>query len=118
MNVEINPYAFPGISRRIQLKISTDGILKKCNNIIDTTCRHFGIERDIILVKGKRSGIAKPRMIAIYLCAKDYETPLYMLSILFSRDHSTIIYNREECKNWMQTDKEFKKLVEEIKSLL
>ncbi len=97
--------------RENRKKITTDDIIQKCAEYYNTTP---------VLIKGtQRSGeIKSARQTAIYLVREILDLSFPSIAQSFNKNHTTILYSYEKLKKEIETDKELKKRVEEIKSLI
>ena len=67
-----------------------------------------------ILGRTKPADLAKARTIIFYILATSGKYNLCEIGREFKKHHSTILYNRNACIDWMKVDKKFKALVESI----
>lgn len=67
------------------------------DDIIDATCKCFGVKRDDLLGKRKNREIVEPRQICIYVITEILDLPLATIGNIFGgRDHTTIMYARDK----------------------
>jgi hypothetical protein len=83
--------------------------------IIQSVCRVFKIERDTLFLKSRIEEIVVPRM-AIFYCARKLKPQITTKKMgrIFGKDHGTITYGIQSCQNRIDTDKQFRNLIEEV----
>lgn len=87
------------------------------DNIINTVCKHFGLETSIIYSKSRKREVAQARQISMYL-AKNY-TDMSMSKIgkiIGNKHHSTVLYACKTIEELQQVDKTFRAEMEKIQS--
>lgn len=86
--------------------------------IIDTVCEHFHITKEQITSSNRSKNIAKPRMIAMYLC-RDLIPSMSLKTVgsyLGGKIHTTVMHGCEKVAQEMEEDPDFKNTVEIIKN--
>ena len=87
--------------------------------VVDTICKYFKLNREIIYAKTRKREYAQARQIAMYLSKKYLNIPLSRIGQqIAGRDHSTVIYSCHKVQDLMAVDKAFKADVESIEELL
>ena len=106
-------------------KSMIDKIVSPCNNEIsidvirDTTCEYFKISKEDLVSKTRKREISQARQIVMYLGRNLTKKSLASIgSCVGGRDHATVLHACTQVSNLMETDKSFKKYVEEIESRL
>ena len=106
-------------------KSMIDRIVTPCNNEIsmdairDTTCDYFKISKEDLVSKTRKREISQARQIVMYLGRNLTKKSLATIgSCVGGRDHATVLHACTQVSNLMETDKSFKKYVEEIESRL
>ncbi len=89
------------------------------DKIIGTVCDYFNITRDEILSKSRKREIAQARQIAMYLCRKLMSQSLSAIGAeLGGKDHATVLHACNTVEDLTQTDKNFRKYVNDIETLV
>jgi len=83
--------------------------------VVNIVCNRLCLSPIEVLGSTRPAHLAKARMIIFYLLSTAGKYNLCQIGREFKKHHSTILYNRDACKDWMQVDKKFKNLVESIK---
>jgi chromosomal replication initiator protein len=82
--------------------------------IIRKACKYLNVKESDVLSKCRKSELVIARMIIVDLLLNQ-ESFKYSLTriaeIIGKRDHSTIIYNRDELRNWVETDETMRTLL-------
>ena len=87
------------------------------DDIINTVCKHFGLETSAIYSKSRKREVAQARQIAMYL-AKNH-TDLSMAKIgklIGNKHHSTVLYACKTIEELKEVDKTFRAEMEEIQA--
>ncbi len=75
-------------------------------DVIDATCKCFGVKREDLLGKRKTREIVEPRQICIYVMTEILDLPLATIGNIFGgRDHTTIMYARDKVAQMMSQQK-------------
>ncbi len=94
--------------KNISREISIDYIQK-------TVCEYFKIATDLLKDKTRKREIVQARQLSMFLAKNMTKNSLKNIGQYFGgRDHSTVIHSCQAVQNLMDTDKGFKKSVEEI----
>ena len=84
--------------------------------IIEVVSEHFRISIDQMISKNRRTNVAKPRQIAMFLCKEMTTSPLDTIgALLGGRDHSTIIHGIRKIEMEYASDSFTRMLIETIK---
>ncbi|MCR4842782.1 MAG: chromosomal replication initiator protein DnaA [Eubacterium sp.] len=86
--------------------------------IIDTVCEHFHLTRAELLSKKRTNAIARPRMIAMYLCRHMTDSSLENIGSVMGKDHSTIHHGIEKIEKELSTDQQLKTDIEVLQKIL
>ena len=109
------------LAQRIVRKIAahSDNKTVTVDDIIDTVCRHFGIENTIIHTKSRKREVVQARQIAMYL-AKNYTdfSTAKIGSLIGHKDHATVLHACKTVKELKDVDKSFRAEIDEIQSAL
>ena len=85
--------------------------------IIRKACEYLNLKESEVLSKSRKSEYVIARMIIVDLllnqCSFKYSLTR-IAEIMGKRDHSTIIYNREELRNWVTTDETMLTLLKNV----
>lgn len=94
--------------KNISREISIDYIQK-------TVCEHFTIPVDLLKAKTRKREVVQARQLSMFLAKHHTKNSLKSIGQFFGgRDHSTVIHSCQAIQNLMDTDKKFKKSVEDI----
>lgn len=89
------------------------------NDIINTVCSFYRIERNDVLSKKKTKDINDARMVAIYLVCDLLSIPLVNIGQVFGgRDHTTIIHARDKIASKLPLDRKLEIQIKDIKAML
>ncbi|MBQ7977342.1 MAG: chromosomal replication initiator protein DnaA [Clostridia bacterium] len=88
------------------------------DKIISTVCQYFMIDRKDLIGRKRNKEIVEPRQICIYLMWTQLAIPLVTIGQIFGRDHTTIIHARDKIMEMIKTNKQMKKVVNELISEL
>lgn len=77
-------------------------------DIIDATCKCFGVKKEDLLGKRKTREIVEPRQVCIYVMTEMLDLPLATIGNIFGgRDHTTIMYARDKVAAMLTQQKTF-----------
>jgi chromosomal replication initiator protein len=103
--------ALADILRRAE-RISVD-------QVIDVVCRYYNVTHDAIIGSSRKSAIAYPRQIAMYLARTETEASLPQIGAqLGPRDHTTILHGFEKIAALVETDPQLRRDILEMKAML
>lgn len=87
--------------------------------IIEAVCKRHGVRQKEILSKSRKQGIVMARQLAMYLVHKYTQTTYSQIGRIFGkRDHSTVLYACNQVSRRISVDKQFRREVEELESVL
>lgn len=87
--------------------------------IIDVVCRYYGVSPEALSSSSRKSNIAYPRQVAMYLSRTETEASLLQVGAqLGNRDHTTVLHGYEKIASLIETDPQLRRDVLEIKALL
>ncbi|MBO5102602.1 MAG: chromosomal replication initiator protein DnaA [Clostridia bacterium] len=86
--------------------------------IINAVCKYFTIDQKELTGRKRNKEIVEPRQICIYLMWHQLAIPLATIGEIFGRDHTTIIHARDKIMEQIKTNKQIKKVISDITSLL
>ena len=104
----------PNVSRVIKIIIRDK---KEANPglIISEVCRFYSIEESVLRSTQKTKGTAEARQIAMYLAKQHTKAPLTTIGAsIGGRNHATVLHSCKAVTNLIETDKAFRRQVEEI----
>ena len=94
--------------KNISREISIDYIQK-------TVCEYFTIPIELLKAKTRKREVVQARQLSMFLAKHHTKNSLKSIGQFFGgRDHSTVIHSCKAIQNLMDTDKKFKKSVEDI----
>lgn len=80
------------------------------SDIIDFACLYFDVDRKDLIGHCRKREYTSPRQMCIYAIILLFKgETLKNIGRLFNRDHSSICYSRDAVKDWLDTDKVYKK---------
>ena len=83
--------------------------------IIKVVCEHLSIDTDRFNSSERTREIAQARQIAMYLSKQHTKAPLTTIGAsIGGRNHATVLHSCKAVTNLLETDKQFKRQVEEI----
>lgn len=89
------------------------------DDIIDNTCKYFGISREDILGKKRDKKIVEPRQICIYLISEMLPLPLTSIGgIMGGRDHTTIMHAKNKIAAAVSKEDRFRNAVQDIRNMI
>lgn len=86
--------------------------------VIKEVSKYYGLWEEQIKAKTRKREIVKPRQIAMYLIHKFSTYPLQQIGSIFNLNHATVIHAIKSVRNDIQTDKDFKKEVDDLIAIL
>ncbi|MCL2676163.1 MAG: chromosomal replication initiator protein DnaA [Firmicutes bacterium] len=94
------------------------GILS-AEDIIDATCRLFGVKKSDLIGKKKNREIVEPRQLCIYCITELLNMPLAAIGKLFGgRDHTTVLYARDKIIERLRDNAKTRVDVENIRNMV
>ncbi len=89
------------------------------DHIIDVVCEHQNIDRTRLNSTERTRDVAQSRQIAMYLAKLHTKAPLTAIgSAIGGRNHATVLHSCKAITNLIETDKNFRRQVEEIQRLV
>jgi chromosomal replication initiator protein len=87
--------------------------------IRDVVCDYFGLSVDKVLSKSRVREVTNARQIAMYLSKQMTKSSLSEIGRgVGNRDHATVLHSCSVVNDLMDTDKEFKRNVQELEQIL
>ena len=87
--------------------------------IIDTVCRYYNVTPEAMISSSRKSAIAHPRQVAMYLARTETDASLPQVGAqLGPRDHTTILHGAEKIRMLVDTDPQLRRDLLEIKAML
>lgn len=89
------------------------------DNIINTVCKHFGLDTNAIHTKSRKREVVQARQIAMYL-AKNYTdfSTAKIGSLIGNKDHATVLHACKTISELKEVSKSFQAELEEIQTAL
>jgi chromosomal replication initiator protein len=87
---------------------------KEANNILLAVSKYFDIPVSFIQGKGRVASISKPRQLAMYFIKQKTDLSKSAVGSLFGLKHCDVIYAIKTVGNLCETDKEYKKMFDEL----
>ena len=89
------------------------------DDIIDSTCKYFGVSRDDLLGKKRDKKIVEPRQICIYLISEMLPLPLTSIGgIMGGRDHTTIMHAKNKIALAVGKEERYRIAVHDIRDMV
>jgi chromosomal replication initiator protein len=82
--------------------------------VVDEVSRIYGVSPTEIRGKRRTKNISIARQVCMYIIREITQMPLSSIGEEFGRDHSTVIYNIEQCENDIKQDKNTANMVQDI----
>lgn len=87
--------------------------------IIDIVCRYYNVSGEGIVSSSRKSTIAHPRQVAMYLARTETDASLPQIGAMMGpRDHTTILHGYEKIAGLVDTDPQLRRDLLEIKAML
>lgn len=84
-----------------------------------TICKRYGVKQKDLQSKSRKQAIVQARQIAMFLCHKYTDVTYTQIGRDFGkRDHSTVLHACNQVARRMSADKDFRKEMEDLESLL
>ena len=99
-------------------KLVFSGLLSKhkLKIVMEEVSGEFKLSIESLLMPSRRNEVVYPRMVVFYLARNCCDLSLESIAGMFQKDHTTVMHGEKTVKNRMETEKEFKVLVEKIES--
>ena len=87
------------------------------DNIINTVCKHFGLDTNTIHTKSRKREVVQARQIAMYLAKKYTEFSTAKIgSLIGNKDHATVLHACKTISELKEVSKSFQAELEEIQT--
>jgi chromosomal replication initiator protein len=87
--------------------------------VIDTVCRYYSVTPEALSSSSRKSTIAYPRQVAMYLARTETEASLPQIGVMLgNRDHTTVLHGYEKISGLVEIDPQLRRDVLEIKAML
>ena len=95
--------------------VKTTPTVQTVTNIRNIVCDHFKIPVESVLSKSRKKEVVQARHIAMYFAKMLTNDSLSSIGdVIGKRDHATVLHACKTVKDQIDTDKSYKKCVEEI----
>ncbi len=89
------------------------------DDIINTVCKHFGLENTVIHTKSRKREVVQARQIAMYLAKNNTDFSTAKIGSLIGRkDHATVLHACKTVRELREVDKAFRAELDEIQAAL
>ncbi len=89
------------------------------DQIIDIVCRYYNVTAEALISSSRKSTIAHPRQVAMYLARTETEASLPQIgAVMGPRDHTTVLHGAEKIRSLVDTDPQLRRDLMEIKAML
>ena len=82
--------------------------------VIRLVCEKLKVNREDVLSRSRKADFVGARTIIFYILCKYGDSTLKEIGRMFGKDHSTIIYARDTCQDYMDINKKYKRKVDLI----
>ena len=108
------------LAQRIVRKVThNENKVITVDDIINSVCKHFGLETSAIYTKSRKREVVQARQIAMYLAKNNTELSAAKIGTLIgNKDHATVLHACKTIKELREVDKTFRAEVDEIQSAL
>ena len=108
------------LTQRIVRKVvNSESKAVTVDEIINTVCKHFGLETATIHTKSRKREVVQARQIAMYLAKKHTDFSTAKIGTLIgNKDHATVLHACKTIKQLKEVDKSFRAEIEEIQTAL
>ncbi|WP_374689369.1 chromosomal replication initiator protein DnaA, partial [Promineifilum sp.] len=87
--------------------------------VLDIICRYYNVTAEALDSSSRKSAIAYPRQVAMYLSRTETEASLPQIGArLGNRDHTTVLHGYEKIAALVETDPQLRRDILEIKAML
>lgn len=110
-----HPYIYTGLSEQGKILSMLGRKIDDVEQILAITCNTLNVPMEGVLSSSRKRELVEARCIAIGLTLTvNKKITLMELGRIFSRDHSTIIYNRNLYDDLYKSDKDFTKKADSV----
>lgn len=89
------------------------------DTIINTVCKHYGLENSAIHTKSRKREVVQARQVAMYLAKNHTDLSTSKIGkFIGNKDHATVLHACKTVKGQLEVDKSFNSDIKEIESLL
>lgn len=89
------------------------------DDIINTVCKHFGLENNMIHTKSRKREVVQARQIAMFLAKNNTDFSTAKIGTLIgNKDHATVLHACKTIKELREVDKSFRAELDEIQAAL
>ncbi len=108
------------LAQRIVRKVThNENKVITVDDIINSVCKHFGLETSAIYTKSRKREVVQARQIAMYLAKNNTELSAAKIGTLIgNKDHATVLHACKTIKELREVDKTFRAEIDEIQSAL
>lgn len=108
------------LAQRIVRKVThNENKVITVDDIINSVCKHFGLETSAIYTKSRKREVVQARQIAMYLAKNNTELSAAKIGTLIgNKDHATVLHACKTIKELREVDKTFRAEVDDIQSAL
>lgn len=108
------------LAQRIVRKVThNENKVITVDDIINSVCKHFGLETSAIYTKSRKREVVQARQIAMYLAKNNTELSAAKIGTLIGdKNHATVLHACKTIKELREVDKSFRAEVDEIQSAL
>ena len=82
-------------------------------------CEYFGIEENLVRAKTRKREVVQARQVAMFFSKQFTQHSLKTIGLHFGgRDHSTVIHANQSVQNQIETNPQFRDMVEEVRHMI
>ena len=105
--------------RIVRKEVNSESKAVTVDEIINTVCKHFGLETATIHTKSRKREVEQARQIAMYLAKNHTDFSTAKIGALIGhKDHATVLHACKTIKELKEVDKSFRAEIDEIQAAL
>ncbi len=106
--------AFPGLRESVLKKVLVNNSEKSAGRIKETVYKFYDIEMDDPEIKSRVTKYVLARQLGMYFMKKFTFLSLKRIGMEYGKDHATALHSFRQINAYLDTDKHFRTLFEEI----
>ncbi len=115
-------------NRKIDLELAQRIVRKVTNNvskpvtiedIINTVCKHFGLDTSVIYSKSRKRDVVQARQVAMFLAKNNTDLSMAKIgSFIGHKDHATVLHACKTIRELREVNKSFRAEIDELQASL
>lgn len=118
MTVKLNYMAIPGVSKLTNRERAKFVRVFDPEIVIKASCAYYDKPIEELQTKSRKRELVVPRQVIMYFLSEYTDMTYLAIGKIFNRDHTTAMYSKDNVKDLMTTDDDFKGEIDELKSLI